>query len=287
MKATYFDEPELEFSGGRHIDIRFGLSTFGAFDRGTSLAPSKIRLGIVGDQESIDKFTSWVGKCRSGIDAKASALPTLFPGFSGFGEGRPFCDIICDPQLARSINSRDIRALASLSDRDEVVHRSIERYISESHDLCQNTPCDVVVCLVPAELLKPIDMGVGEESGPRSRRKRSREGVEPLTWHDLLKAKSMTLNVPVQMARPATYGGKSIDIGRMVRPFARLKTRQRGRGISLLRCTTKLGARRGAYKDDRLITMPVSSGSATITKSTAITCRPASPRFLTSVVKES
>ncbi len=208
MKATYFEEPELEFSGGRHIDIRFGLSTFGALDRGHSLAPSIIRLGVVGDQESIDKFTGWVGKCRSGIDSKTTALPTLFPAFPGFGDGKPFCDAICDSQLTRSINSRDIRALATLSGRDDVIRSSVDRYISESHDLCQNAPCDVVVCLVPAELLKPIDTGAAETSGPRSRRRRERAGAHVLAWHDLLKARSMGLKVPVQMVRPATYGGK-------------------------------------------------------------------------------
>ncbi len=208
MKATYFEEPELEFSGGRHIDIRFGLSTFGALDRGHSLAPSKIRLGIVGDQESIDKFTGWVGKCRSGIDSKTTALPTLFPTFPGFGNGKPFCDAICDSQLTRSINSRDIRALATLPGRDDVIRSSVDRYIGESHDLCQNAPCDVVVCLVPAELLKPIDTGAAETSGPRSRRRRARAGAHVLAWHDLLKARSMGLKVPVQMVRPATYGGK-------------------------------------------------------------------------------
>ena len=67
MHATFIDEPELEFGGGRHIDIRFGLSTYGALDAATELAPTRIRLGLVGDQQSVDQFHKWVDKCRSGI----------------------------------------------------------------------------------------------------------------------------------------------------------------------------------------------------------------------------
>ena len=57
MNATIFLEPELEFGAGRHIDSRYGLSRFGALDTGTNLCPTKIRLGVVGDQQSIDKFS--------------------------------------------------------------------------------------------------------------------------------------------------------------------------------------------------------------------------------------
>lgn len=102
MRATFFDEPELEFGGGRHIDIRFGLSTYGALDAGSKLGLSSIRLGVVGDQQSIDEFTSWVQKCRTGIERKKSKLSTLFPAFPGFGDGKPICDVVVDPQLTHN-----------------------------------------------------------------------------------------------------------------------------------------------------------------------------------------
>src|SRR5258708_35873824 len=40
MKAEFLDEPELEFGhGGRHVDIRFGLMSFGPLDIGSPRRP--------------------------------------------------------------------------------------------------------------------------------------------------------------------------------------------------------------------------------------------------------
>lgn len=208
MRATFFDEPELEFGGGRHIDIRFGLSTYGALDAGSKLGLASIRLGVVGDQQSIDEFTSWVQKCRTGIERKKSKLSTLFPAFPGFGDGKPICDVVVDPQLTRTISGRDIRSLATLESREQVVHESVVRFLLEADDLYQNSPCNVVICLPPSDLLRPIDTGSETFQGPRSRRRIKNEGEHKTVWHDLLKAKAMGMKGPVQMVRPATYGGK-------------------------------------------------------------------------------
>ena len=135
-------------------------------------------------------------------------MVTLFPAFPGFGEGKPICDIISDPQLVRIISGREIRALASLPNREDVVKESVERFLLEANDLFQNTPCDIVVCLPSPDLLKPIDAGASPRQGPRSRRRRRSGGDHKTVWHDLLKARAMRLNGPVQMVRPATYGGK-------------------------------------------------------------------------------
>ncbi len=207
MEGFFYDEPELEFLGGKHIDIRYGLTSFGALDSDSELAPTKIRLGLIGDQASIDKFSGWVDDCRDGVPAKKTKLITLFPAFPGFGEGKPICDFLCDPQLSRSISNRDFVRICTLENREEIVRESIGRYAEEANDLYQNTNCDVAICLVPENLLKPIDMGAEPRRGPRSRNKRS-TNEHKTDWHDLLKARSMHARGPVQMVRPATYGGK-------------------------------------------------------------------------------
>ena len=207
MKGLFFDEPELEFLGGRHIDMRYGLSLFGALDADAESAPTKIRLGVIGDQNSIDQFTAWVEKCRDGVNAKKTKLPTLFPMFPGFGDGKPICDFVCNSQMSRSINKRDMTQLCTLESREQIVQASIDRYLEDANDLYQNTNCDVVICLLPESLLKPIDMGAAPRFGPRSKKSKSSQ-THKTEWHDLLKAKSMHLRGPVQMVRPATYGGK-------------------------------------------------------------------------------
>ena len=49
MKAEFLDEPELEFGhGGRHVDIRFGLMSFGPLDIGSPRRPQDISVAIIG-----------------------------------------------------------------------------------------------------------------------------------------------------------------------------------------------------------------------------------------------
>jgi hypothetical protein len=62
VNIRVLDEPELEFAGGgRHIDPRFGIVDYGPADLGSGRAPGSIRVGLVGDPESIEGIRGWVG----------------------------------------------------------------------------------------------------------------------------------------------------------------------------------------------------------------------------------
>ena len=60
MQGTYLEEPELEFARGRHIDNRCGLAALGALDSASETAPVRVRLGLVGDGDSIGDFSRWI-----------------------------------------------------------------------------------------------------------------------------------------------------------------------------------------------------------------------------------
>lgn len=207
MQCHFLSEPELEFGNGNHIDIRFGLSRCGPLDIVKRTGLDRARLGVIGDQQSVSQFRSWLDKCRDGIAAKESFLHTLFPAFPGFGEGRTFCDFTADEASCRAINCRDCKQLEIIDDRDGVVRASVERFVGEAADLLESAKCDVVLFLPWPDLLARIDAGKVSNTP----RRRSRSEVRPkrsLVWHDLLKAKAMSLKVPIQVCRPATYGGK-------------------------------------------------------------------------------
>ncbi len=204
MNGFYFDEPELEFGNGRHIDIRAGLTHLGPLDARSELAPKIIRLGVVGDRASIDRFNQWVDKCRSGIAPKETRLLTLFPGFPGFGQQGPFCDITCDPQMMRTFSKQTLEGLAALDDRDSVIKESGQYFVTELSDLTENSPVDVGICLLPEILMRRIDAFA--ESGAGSQRNRGQTEGDPI-WHDIIKSKAIHLKAPIQVVRPATYGG--------------------------------------------------------------------------------
>lgn len=207
MKADFINEPELEFgSGGRHIDVRFGLTHFGPLDSGGT-GRQAIRVGVVGDDATIELFHNWLAKCRQGVDAKPSTLPTLFPAFKGFGDGGAFCDFVSDAHWARAISSGDLDELAQIDPTPLMIERAVDRYLDEAKDLATKSP-DVIVCILSPKLLKRIDIQSGERKGPRSRRKRfGQNAPDKLEFHDLLKARGMSVGRPLQVSRPGTMGG--------------------------------------------------------------------------------
>src|SRR5688572_30805532 len=137
MKADHLVEPELEFGGGeRHVDIRFGLMSFGPLDRNTPTAPHEIRVGIVGTPNSVEGVAGWLTKCRSAVPAKQSRLPNLFPGFPGFAQDGSFdAELALDQAFRARISPRELELLATQAARSEAVDEAAELFLSDCQDL--------------------------------------------------------------------------------------------------------------------------------------------------------
>ncbi len=204
MKTTFIQEPELEFGGGRHIDIRFGLMHHGPLDARVAGGARTCRVGIVGDGEGIDNFRAWIDSCRSGIPAKQTRLKTLFPKFPGFGDDGCLPDFLVHESWSRLIPARDTESLCQIEDTTEFTKASVDRYVSEAASLIEKGQPDVVICLLPAPLIKRIDVSGPVHRGPRSNRPQHNRA---LVWHDYFKAECLRLSRPVQLSRPGTFGG--------------------------------------------------------------------------------
>src|SRR4051812_23087744 len=87
MKAVVLPEPELEFALGRHIDIRHGIAELGPLDRDELRT---IKVGIIGSAATRDGVSRWIDSAATGVAAKPSQLPNLFPAFPGFSEQSTF-----------------------------------------------------------------------------------------------------------------------------------------------------------------------------------------------------
>lgn len=206
MKPFFLDEPELEFGGGaRHIDVRYGLSLNGALDRHLESAPKVVRVGIVGPASNVDGIRAWIDRCRTGIDGKDTHRTMLFPEFPGFGDAGPFCNFVADDRLVDAISARDAKKIADSSTEDAFFSASSARYMEGARDLIDKANADVVVCLLPDEFVKRIDVPHGDTAGPRSARRMRTQ--DRFVWHDAFKASTLRLPRPAQVCRPATYGG--------------------------------------------------------------------------------
>ena len=203
MKAAVLEEPVLEFGGGgRHLDPRFGLVSYGPADLGTSGAPSTIRVGVVGDAAGVDGLREWLLACREPLAARKTRLENLFPSFPGFTTEGPFAsEVAFDDRLQRLLAPRPLDRLSGM-DRDTAIREAVDLFCAEIESLSEGGRCDVILCARPPQLRDEEDEEEAEE-GVRPRSRRTAPGQ--IDFHDLLKARAMRYRVPIQIVRPTTW----------------------------------------------------------------------------------
>ncbi|MEY2501686.1 MAG: hypothetical protein QOI07_2020 [Verrucomicrobiota bacterium] len=210
MKIELIPEPELEFGAGSHIDIRFGLKNYGPATLDVATAPKQIRVGFVGTQKSIEGVKKWMKEAGGGLPAKESRKSNFFPPFPGFGSDSCFqCSWITEERLQRAIGSRDIARLITSTNKPDGVRQAVEIFMTECRYLTQITNTDVLICAPPTELLSHLDSNSAHDEDDDGKELSSEahesENQTELDFHDLLKAKSLTLRSPIQFIRPYTY----------------------------------------------------------------------------------
>lgn len=209
MKVDFLQEPELQFGVGKHIDIKFGLMHYGPFDFDNPLAPRKIKLGIVGTPETIEGVIGWLERCRSGIAAKPSKRPNLFPRFPGFGDGMRLCaDFVLDTQLQRPIPQSRFDELCRKPKTDQVFQELAQLFLDELEYLAQKTTAEVLVCAYPFVLVECLDQDDDEAisaDDDSDKDEQNQVVLSKMVFHDFLKSQAMRLRKPTQIIRPATY----------------------------------------------------------------------------------
>lgn len=205
MKAETLDEPELEFAGGgTHIDIRFGLMNAGPLDVMNPRTRS-ISLGLVGTPQTIEGLARWLDRCRQEIPAKESPYTNLFPRFPGFNPDIAFrSTLLLENRFQRTISQRNLDRVTTAPRCNAAILAAVESFMDELRYLAEGARPDVLVCALPFELLALT-------SGDRAEIEESVTGAEaqrgrgPYDFHDLLKARAMSLRIPLQLVWPHTY----------------------------------------------------------------------------------
>lgn len=204
MNISHLLEPELEFCAGSHVDVRFGITNYGPFDRDKASPAQTIRVGIVGNAAGVEGAVNWLERCTAGIAAKRSRQPNLFPRFPGYGPESPFrSQLVTDSRTQRTIKNADIADLARITDGDRLVEESVGLVLSEVRYIARETPADVIICAVPREFL---DLLAGPELPPDSDPEDDGPPISKLDFRCLLKARAMEFGKPIQLVLPATYG---------------------------------------------------------------------------------
>lgn len=212
MQAEVLDEPELEFGGGgRHVDPRFGISSYGPADLDEPDRRRPIRVGLVGPGELLPELRAWLERCRDPIAAKDDSYPNLFTGFPGCDVDRGLLTTLVLADRTSSVVSKAVLRDITKAPRAQALALAVAAYAQEVRLLAEQNRVDVLLLARPQELVDT------------SRRTRARpakgDAPEPVesssdiglaghpfaNFRDLLKAELLTLPVPIQIIRRSTW----------------------------------------------------------------------------------
>jgi len=216
VKLSFFHEPELEFGkGGTHVDIRHGILRHGPLDLGDAAAPSRLRVGLIGTEETVTAIREWLEHCRAGIPAKQSKLVNLYPPFPGFSDSSPFrSTLVFHDRWCVSIRQREFETALASTSGNQTVREAASIFIDHAESLLEQSGPMVLICAPPADLLAAVDEPVEKQPDildqglDEASDSASEDRAPVLAFHDVLKAEGLRLSVPIQMVRPYTYTGE-------------------------------------------------------------------------------
>jgi hypothetical protein len=210
MRLQIIEEPDLAFHQNKlHVDIRAGLSTFGAFDKGSAAVPVPIRIGVIGTTATVDALRDWLERCKHGVASDEEKLKALRPSFPGMTQEVFGTTLELSDAATRTITRHELTAAMSGADP---LPQIVKVFLDHARDLAGKSGLHVLVVAPPPEVfalgdiprtLTP-DPPIDELQEPAP----EQEAAPPstLNFHDLFKAQAIDLQLPCQLSRPDTYG---------------------------------------------------------------------------------
>lgn len=183
LRTWFIQEPELLFGDSqRSVDPKAGILQFGPFyphqiGRPT---PSEIRVGLIGDGETIGLLKNWLAKVETTISGKKPSIvkplvkgpyakprpnPYLFAGYEGFNEKKTFrCKLLTFSGLEQSIDQGEISRILNEPDANTRISLSSDIITAKVGILKDvHPPPTVVICGLP----QSIDEYVGSSEKTR------------------------------------------------------------------------------------------------------------------------
>jgi hypothetical protein len=214
FKARVFDEPVLEFGdGGQHCDPRQGLREFGPLQPRSG---DVVHVGVVGTDDTVSGFTDFLGETARGIDSENKALINLNPDFPGLSNQNPFrCKFEVPDGGTVKMSRSQVNDIRAIGRHDEAVRKAVDMIAQQLSALMESSvKPDVIVLALPIPLIEKLVNAKAEDEEPTDDADLPEEQDEDeknvlLDFRDLLKAKTLHLDVPTQIVWPDTWDDKA------------------------------------------------------------------------------
>lgn len=220
FKSRVFEEPLLEFGdGGNHFDPRQGLREFGPLQ---PKAGDVVHVGILGTEETVSGFTEFLRETSEGIDSDSKQLINLNPDFPGLGNQNPFrCKFEVPSGATMTLSRRQVSEIIQIGRHDEAVRQAVTLVADQLQALLEgSSKPDVVVIALPVALIEKLVNARSSVEGDNP--DGEEEADDTLNFRDLLKAKTLGLDVPTQIVWPDTWD----DAAKIPRKVKRSSNRQ-------------------------------------------------------------
>ncbi|MEQ8933920.1 MAG: hypothetical protein R3D65_06070 [Zhengella sp.] len=221
FRTRVFDEPVLEFGdGGQHCDPRQGLREFGPLQPRSG---EVVRVGVIGTDDTVAGFTEFLDETGRGIESEGKQLINLNPDFPGLGNQNPFrCKFEVPDGAAGTLSRSQVNDIRAIGRHDEAVRQAVEMISQQLTALIESSvKPDVIVLALPVALIEKLVNAKSEEGeAAEDEDEDDRDGL--LNFRDLLKAKTLHLDVPTQIVWPDTWD----DAAKIPRKVKRGSNRQ-------------------------------------------------------------
>jgi len=217
LKVGHLTEPALEFGGGgKHIDMRYGLASYGPVDFSDG-STRTVRLGLIGSVHSAGKFREWLRRCEDFIPGKQSNQPTLFPDFPGASITGPFrCYFEVEDRDVQTISTTSISRITAQPDDDVAVQMAVDEFCQQIQAIAESEkPPNVIICALPLEIIERVSnmrVSGGTDDAEKDDEEEEQRGSERggADFRGALKAKSLGFRIPIQIVWPSTYDNDAV-----------------------------------------------------------------------------
>jgi hypothetical protein len=155
FNTLFLEEKELIFGGrSEEKDPRIGLREFGPFQFSTKPENlDNIKIGIIGDKNSIEKTKQIISKLKSEIHTGESNK-WLYPDFPGMNSKTNFkCTIELSNVWEQIISMDEIDHLLKILDTNERIGKAVEIYLKKINNILdEDSLPDVIICSLPKQI---------------------------------------------------------------------------------------------------------------------------------------